>query len=568
MALLYLMFFCVLTTGQCIRLGLEHLSTVYLPYKYDSDGDARYKMGKGAAEQVGYDAINKKVYSVGQPGLLNVIDVSDPHSISLLHHQELPQAGLAAYTDVEYCGGFVALSREHEHKGLPGHVLIYEAYRGTGDMRQVYQARVGGSPDMLLFTRDCRKLIVANEGKDGGDGNGNFLNPEGSLTIIDFSSDDLPNSDHIQTRTVNFRKFDERQDEYAARGVRWVYRGEEIGIPNRLSEELEPEYVTLSKDETKAYVGLQENNAVIVVDLVTATAEELYPLGAKYWGDSGLDPSDKDGGIHIAAWPIYGLYQPDTVKYVSAGGRELLITSNEGNTRALTVNGIDISDEWRGTDFVENDALASSVSPMLRDALRDETKLGVLRFSNYDGKSASDPTKYEAFYAFGGRGFSVWDAKNLTQIWDSGDQVERAHAMYYPSIFNSEFEEDFPHDHPEDTMDETSKKKGPQSESLAVGEAFGKTVIVLGNERTSTLMLYALDTHNPHAFPEFQSIYRHGRWDRRWDSAYDDREVGDIDPEDIKFIPHEDSPDGHPMLLVAGSLSGTVTLYRVINTPL
>ncbi|XP_019614604.1 PREDICTED: mesenchyme-specific cell surface glycoprotein-like [Branchiostoma belcheri] len=568
MALLYLMFFCVLTTGQCIRLGLEHLSTVYLPYRYDSDGDARYKMGKGAAEQVGYDADNKKVYSVGQPGLLNVIDVSDPHSISLLHHQELPQAGQAAYTDVEYCGGFVALSREHEHKGLPGHVLIYEAYRGAGDMRQVYQARVGGSPDMLLFTRDCRKLIVANEGKDGGDGNGNFLNPEGSLTIIDFSSDDLPNSDHIQTRTVNFRKFDERQDEYAARGVRWVYRGEEIGIPNRLSEELEPEYVTLSKDETKAYVGLQENNAVIVVDLVTATAEELYPLGAKYWGDSGLDPSDKDGGIHIAAWPIYGLYQPDTVKYVSAGGRELLITSNEGNTRALTVNGIDINDEWRGTDFVENDALASSVSPMLRDALRDETKLGVLRFSNYDGKSASDPTKYEAFYAFGGRGFSVWDAKNLTQIWDSGDQVERAHAMYYPSIFNSEFEEDFPHDHPEDTMDETSKKKGPQSESLAVGEAFGKTVIVLGNERTSTLMLYALDTHNPHAVPEFQSIYRHGRWDRRWDSAYDDREVGDIDPEDIKFIPHEASPDGHPMLLVAGSLSGTVTLYRVINTPL
>ena len=46
------------------------------------------------------------------------------------------------------------------------------------------------------------------------------------------------------------------QDEYAARGVRWVYRGEP-GSPNRLSEELEPEYVTLSKDETKAYVGLQ-----------------------------------------------------------------------------------------------------------------------------------------------------------------------------------------------------------------------------------------------------------------------------------------------------------------------
>ncbi|CAH1230731.1 Hypp331 [Branchiostoma lanceolatum] len=568
MALLFLgLLFYVLTTGQSIRLGLEHLSTVYLPYKYDN-GDAKYKMGKGAAEQLGYDAVNKKVYSVGQPGLLNVIDVSDPQAISLLHYQELPQAGQATYTDLEYCGGFVAMTREHEHKGLPGHLIIYEAYRGTGDMQQVYQVRVGGSPDMLLFTRDCRKLIVANEGKDGGDGNGNFLNPEGSLTIVEFSSEDLPNSDTISMRTVNFRKFDARQHEYAARGVRWVYRGEEAGVPNRLSEELEPEYVTLSKDETKAYVGLQENNAVVVVDLVTATAEELYPLGAKYWGDSGLDPSDKDGGIHIEPWPIYGLYQPDTVKYVSAGGRELLITSNEGNTRELTVNGVDISDEWRGRDFVDNDAIASNVLPSLRDALADETKLGVLRLSNYDGKSTSDPTKYESFYAFGGRGFSIWDAKNLTQIWDSGDQVERAHALYYPSIFNSEYQDEFLHDHPEDTMDETSKKKGPQSESLAVGEAFGKTVIVLGNERTSTLMLYTLDTHNPHAVPEFQTIYRHGRWDRKWDNAYDDREVGDIDPEDIKFIPHEDSPDGHPMLLVAGSLSGTVTLYRVINTPL
>ena len=42
---------------------------------------------------------------------------------------------------------------------------------------------VGYKPDMLKFTSDCSKILVANEGEAYED-NGDLVNPEGSITII------------------------------------------------------------------------------------------------------------------------------------------------------------------------------------------------------------------------------------------------------------------------------------------------------------------------------------------------------------------------------------------------
>ena len=51
-------------------------------------------------------------------------------------------------------------------------------------------------------------------------------------------------------------------------------------------------------------------------------------------------------------WPIFGLYQPDDVVSFTVGSRKLLATANEGNSRELTVGGVDITDEWKGKDFI------------------------------------------------------------------------------------------------------------------------------------------------------------------------------------------------------------------------
>lgn len=41
--------------------------------------------------------------------------------------------------------------------------------------------------------------------------------------------------------------------------------------------------------------------------------------------------------------------------------------------------------------------------------------------------------------------------------------------------------------------------------------------------------------------------------------------AGDLGPESIKFVPAGDSPNGNPLLLIGNEVSGTVTVYQVIE---
>ena len=44
---------------------------------------------------------------------------------------------------------------------------------------------MGALPDMLVFTKDCKTLLTADEGEAGADPDGVFTNPEGSVSIVD-----------------------------------------------------------------------------------------------------------------------------------------------------------------------------------------------------------------------------------------------------------------------------------------------------------------------------------------------------------------------------------------------
>jgi hypothetical protein len=61
---------------------------------------------------------------------------------------------------------------------------------------------------------------------------------------------------------------------------------------------------------------MQENNAVAVLDVESATITSIHGLGFKDHsrGYNGLDVSDADGGASIGTWPVFGLYQPDEMK--------------------------------------------------------------------------------------------------------------------------------------------------------------------------------------------------------------------------------------------------------------
>lgn len=64
--------------------------------------------------------------------------------------------------------------------------------------------------------------------------------------------------------------------------------------------------------------------------------------------------------------------------------------------------------------------------------------------------------------------------------------------------------------------------------------------------------------------PKFESVF----WDipnseQTWTEAFEQRSISVIDPEDLKYISATESPNGRPLLLVAGSISGTLSILEV-----
>src|SRR6185503_15336243 len=161
---------------------------------------------------------------------------------------------------------------------------------------------------------DGRWLLCANEGEPntynnfGMETNGPSIDPEGSITVIDLSTGVATPT----VRTATFTAFNGG----APAGVRI------FGPRATVAQDLEPEYIAVSDDSTMAWVTLQENNAIGVLDLRLRAFTRLVGLGAKnhLLPGNALDPSDRDGpnnggSIRIGNWPVYGMYQPDSIAF-------------------------------------------------------------------------------------------------------------------------------------------------------------------------------------------------------------------------------------------------------------
>ncbi|MCB1614264.1 MAG: hypothetical protein KDI60_21255, partial [Xanthomonadales bacterium] len=63
-----------------------------------------------------------------------------------------------------------------------------------------------------------------------------------------------------------------------------------------VAQDLEPEYISVTPDSRTAFVGLQENNALAVIDIPTGTVSRILALGFKNHSlpGQGLDPTDRD----------------------------------------------------------------------------------------------------------------------------------------------------------------------------------------------------------------------------------------------------------------------------------
>ncbi|MBL8268078.1 MAG: choice-of-anchor I family protein [Steroidobacter sp.] len=252
----------------------------------------------------------------------------------------------------------------------------------------------------------------------------------------------------------------------------------------------------------------------------------------------GLDASDRDSAINIRNWPVFGMYQPDSIASFRSGKKTYLVTANEGDAR-----------DWTG--FAEEKRVSAltldpTAFPNAAD-LQKNANLGRLNVTGSLGDANGDGI-YESLYTLGGRSFSIWSTDG-SQVFDSGSDFERIVAASNPAFFNASNDDR--------SFDSRSDNKGPEPEGLAVGTVGKRRYAFVGLERQGGVITY--DITNPLA-PVFVD-YTNNR-DFTVDPATAPA-AGDLAPEGLLFIDAKDSPSRTPLLVVANEVSGTVTLYKI-----
>ena len=523
---------------------------------------ARYvtgNYGAGAAEITAFHAPSKRIFVVnGAANKVDILDaaglksqaVSDPLTANTLTSQPLSipatvtvrnaadqdeTVALGFANSISVQGNLLAVAVENKLRTAAGVALIYDLSQGAPILKQAI--RVGAQPDMLTFSSDGKWLLVANEGEPAPDYS---VDPEGSVSLITMTNGVAAS----QATAISFNTLNSEKAALAAKGVKFA------GPANStVAQDFEPEYIAVSPDLTKAWVVLQENNAIAVVDLAAAKLEKILPLGFKdhSLAKNSLDVSNKDG-VNLQTVPgLYGMYQPDTLQSFSWQGGAFYVSANEGDAR-----------DWPG--FSEQKRVASLKRSASLTAIQPYSAdgLGRLNVTTALGQNASGD--YDALYAYGARSFSIWD-RNGQQVFDSGNDFERIASGVHGEKFNS--------NHLVVEGDNRSDDKGPEPEALALGQMNNRTYAFIGTERMSGIYVY--DISNPYA-PQFVDY----AFNRDLNATYkidDDKvpavatgnvaQAGDLGPESLSFVAAAHSPTGKPLLLMASEVSGTLTVFEL-----
>ena len=496
-----------------------------------------------AAEIVTYDPASKRAFVINAAsGMVDILDLKRPSLPEKIADINVSLLGGFA-NSVSVHNGIVAIAVEATVKQDNGFVAFYNT-NGV----QTNVVGVGALPDALTFSPDGNYVLVANEGEPNGDYS---VDPEGSISIIDISTGVA----NASVTTASFSAFNGRENELRTQGVR-------IFGPNATAaQDLEPEWVEISSDSTTAYVSLQENNAIAVVNIADANVTNIFPLGFKDWSENGawsgkgFDASDRDGFINIKHWPVYGMFMPDSIRLYESNGMHYIVTANEGDARDY--------DTWT-EEFRIKDLILDSIAFPNAAELQEDANLGRLRVTSTLGVSnGCEPSnmatdveadcEYDKLYAYGGRSMSIFrvDANGLTLVYDSGSQMEETTAKMFPNNFNSTNDEN--------NFDNRSDDKGPEPEGVALGKIGDRTYAFVGIERIGGVMMYDITEPANTTFIQ----YINNRDFTIADPA--DLITTDSGAEGLHFISAEDSPDanGRPLLIVGNEVSGTTTIFAI-----
>ncbi|HDY91503.1 MAG TPA: collagen-like protein [Pseudoalteromonas sp.] len=528
---------------------------------------------EGAAEIVAYQASKKWIYAINSSGddaVVNILPADTFDTAALVKDNEgvisatnltsvitLPlndnTQGDANSIAIDENNNLLAVAMAAESTGDEGQIAFYDI---SGESPVfIKNVTVGFLPDMVTFTHDGAKAVVANEGEPSGDYS---VDPEGSISIIDITNNVIADT----AINIDFKAYNNKQTELEAQGVVFANpNGRTINgnlINTTVAMDLEPEYVSISKDNKYSYVSIQENNALAIVNLQDNSLE-LKGLGFKDWSSLQLDASDKDGGVNFKSYPgLYGMYQPDTISSFSWKGANFIVTANEGDAREYFFDTTDEADciAKGGLDYDEDDGCLAYIDESRVEDLtlaanfdylnNDDDDIGRLKVTTIKGDTNNDG-QYESLYGYGARSFTIWDSNGLV-VFDSGDDIARITASVHGESFNNNEDEN--------NGDSRSDDKGAEPEALAIGKIDDRTFAFIGLERMGGIMAY--DITNPYNVQFEDYFYNRGL-------IKGANITGDLAPEGMVFVSAEQSATGNPLLIVGNEISGSIAVWEIAS---
>lgn len=523
-------------------LGNIVLNEAKLPNTLELEKIAGFSTGVtdeegGVAEIVKYNSENRKFYVInGKSQTIDIVSLNVLTSDKGQNLQKEQSINIAAAVNTaafQY-GDLTSIEINTNHKVITAAVQDADYTKQGKIVVMDYDGKIlktfdaGIQPDMVKMTDDGKYILSADEAEPR-EGLENGVDPEGSVTIVNYETGEV--------KKVKFNDASVIDNDVHIRNN---------GTKTDAVRDLEPEYIALSKDGSKAYVTLQENNAICAIDVAAGSVLSIKSLGYKDHSLTGneLDAA-RNGKIEIEQLPILGAYMPDSIAQMEMGGVSYLITANEGDAT-----------EWEEFENIAEFAdvkdsitldpsLLKGMSGEEADAALDKMK----NSGDYDKLEVLTDRGTDAIYTLGGRSFSIWKADSMELVYDSGSDFEKITAQRYPEVFNWSNDDT--------AFEKRSAKKGPEPEDVKVGMIGNEVFAFVGLERIGGVMTYNITN------PENSQLANYINT-RDFSSVI----AGDVAPEGLDFVPAQMSPTGRPLVLAGNEVSGTVAVNEVQVEPM
>lgn len=477
------------------------------------------------AQDIAWDKNSKHLFSINASlnmlEVYDLIDIAKPFKMASIDLSTV----ISRPTSIASFNGLVAVTGIGTSPQGSGKVLYFD---NNGLLLK--QFSVGPMPKMVNFTPGGNHCLIVNEGIPTDD---YTIDPAGSISIINISIG-INNVTQSGVITIPFTPL----DSITINPLVLTYGNNNQQL---VSQDLEPEYISGNNSGTKAYVSLQENNAVMIIDIQSSSIDTVIGLGYldRSIAGNGLDASDVNTAIDIKTYDrLFALYQPHAMEAFEVGGNQYLLSTNEGAPRQNTA--------YDEVNIVSSTILHpgkfSNISTLI-----NSNNLGNLEVTRELGDNDGDGL-FDSIYTFGTRSFSIWD-ENLQLLWDSGDEFEQIIALAHPNDFNSNNDDN-------NSFKSQSDNLGPEPKAAAIGEVDGTLYAFIGMEKMGGFMVY--DISDP-LNPQFE-LYE---LNRDFSLAASDPDVGDLGIESIVFVPSTQSPTDFALVIVASPASGTFTIYQI-----